>query len=59
MAMKVPALIVPGDDPVHAASGAYYLRKLLPHLEFWPIMPPDRTPERVRDRILEFGRTQK
>ncbi|HET9922761.1 MAG TPA: alpha/beta hydrolase, partial [Methylomirabilota bacterium] len=27
MALKVPALIVPGDDPAHAASGAYYLRR--------------------------------
>jgi hypothetical protein len=55
----VPALIVPGDDPAHAASGAYYLRELLPRPEFWPVMPPDQTPERVRDRILEFGRTHK
>jgi pimeloyl-ACP methyl ester carboxylesterase len=59
MAMKVPALIVPGDDPAHAASGAYYLRELLPRPEFWPVMPPDQTPDRVRDRILEFGRTHK
>jgi len=59
MAMKVPALILPGDDPAHAASGAFYLRELLPQPEFWPVMPPDQTPERVRDRILEFGRTYK
>jgi pimeloyl-ACP methyl ester carboxylesterase len=59
MAMKVPALIVPGDDPAHAASGAYYLRELLPRPEFWPVMPPEQTSERVRDRILEFGRTYK
>jgi len=28
------------------------------HLEvdYWPIMPPEQTPERVRDRTLEFGR---
>jgi pimeloyl-ACP methyl ester carboxylesterase len=59
MAMKAPALILPGDDPAHAASGAYYLRELLPRPEFWPVMPPDQTPDRVRDRILEFGRTHK
>ena len=56
MAMKAPALIIPGDDPAHAASGAHYLRELLPRPEFWPIMPPEQTPDRVRDRILEFGR---
>lgn len=59
MAMKVPALILPGDDPAHAASGAFYLRELLPQPEFWPVMPPEQTSERVRDRILEFGRTYK
>jgi pimeloyl-ACP methyl ester carboxylesterase len=56
MAMKVPALIVPGDDPAHATSGAHYLRELLPQPEYWPVMPPEQTPERVRERILEFGR---
>jgi pimeloyl-ACP methyl ester carboxylesterase len=56
LAMKVPALIVPGDDPAHATSGAHYLRELLPQPEYWPVMPPEQTPERVRERILEFGR---
>ncbi|MBI4608061.1 MAG: alpha/beta hydrolase [Candidatus Rokubacteria bacterium] len=59
MAMKVPALIVPGDDPSHATSGAHYLRELLPQPEFWPVMPPEQTQDRLRDRILEFGRAHK
>jgi len=59
MAMKVPALILPGDDPAHATSGAHYLREVLPQPEFWPVMPPEQTPERVRDRILEFGHAHK
>src|SRR5438552_3298172 len=59
MAMKVPALILPGDDPAHAASGAFYLRELLPQPEFWPVMPPEQTPDRVRERIVEFGRAHK
>jgi len=54
-----PALILPGDDPAHAASGAFYLRELLPQPEFWPVMPPEQTPDRVRDRIVEFGRAHK
>ena len=57
--MKVPALIIPGDDPAHAMSGAHYLRELLPQPEFWPVMPPEQAPERVRDRILEFGRARR
>ncbi len=56
MAVKVPALIIPGDDPAHATSGAHYLRELLAQPEFWPVMPPEQAPERVRDRILEFAR---
>jgi pimeloyl-ACP methyl ester carboxylesterase len=56
LAMKAPALIIPGDDPAHATSGAQYLREMLPASEYWPVMPPEQTPERVRDRILEFGR---
>jgi pimeloyl-ACP methyl ester carboxylesterase len=59
MAMKVPALIITGDDPAHATSGAHYLRELLPRPEFWPVMPPEQTPERVRERLAEFGRTHK
>ena len=36
-----------------------YLRELLPQAEFWPVMPPEQTPDRVRDRILEFGRAHR
>jgi pimeloyl-ACP methyl ester carboxylesterase len=56
MAMKVPAVILPGDDPAHATSASHYLRELLPRAEFWPVMPPDQTPDRVRERIQEFRR---
>ena len=56
MAMRVPALIVAGDDPAHATSGAHYLRELLPQPELWPVMPPEQTTERVVARIAEFGR---
>ena len=42
--------------PAHATSGAHYLRELLPQPEYWAVMPPEQTPERVRERILEFGR---
>jgi hypothetical protein len=59
LAMKVPALIIPGDDPAHATSGAHYLRELLPQPEFWSVMPPEQTADRVRDRILEFRRTHR
>lgn len=54
--IKAPALIMPGDDPSHATSGAHYLRECLPNNEFWPVMPPEQTTRKVCDRILEFCR---
>jgi pimeloyl-ACP methyl ester carboxylesterase len=56
MGMKCPAVIIPGDDPAHATSASHYVRELLPQAEFWGVMPPEQTPDRVRERILEFGR---
>jgi hypothetical protein len=43
MGIKAPALIIPGDDPSHATSGAHYLRECLPQNEFWNVMPPEQT----------------
>jgi pimeloyl-ACP methyl ester carboxylesterase len=57
MAMKMPTLVMPGDDPAHATSAAHFVRELHPKAQFWPVMPPDQAPERVRDRILEFRHT--
>jgi pimeloyl-ACP methyl ester carboxylesterase len=56
MGIKAPALIIPGDDPSHATSGAHYLRECLPNNEFWPVMPPEQTTRKVCDRILQFSR---
>jgi pimeloyl-ACP methyl ester carboxylesterase len=56
MGVKAPALIIPGDDPSHATSGAHYLRECLPSAEFWNVMPPEQTTQKVCDRILEFCR---
>ena len=56
MGVKAPALILPGDDPSHATSGAHYLRELLPKSEFWNVMPPEQTTQKICDRILEFCR---
>jgi pimeloyl-ACP methyl ester carboxylesterase len=56
MGIKAPALIIPGDDPSHATSGAHYLRECLPKNEFWTVMPPEQTTRKVCDRILEFCR---
>jgi pimeloyl-ACP methyl ester carboxylesterase len=56
MGIKVPSLIIPGDDPSHATSGAHYLRELLPRADFWNVMPPEQTTQKVCDRVLEYCR---
>ncbi len=56
LGIKAPALIIPGDDPSHATSGAHYLRECLPNREFWNVMPPEQTTRNVCDRLLEFCR---
>jgi pimeloyl-ACP methyl ester carboxylesterase len=58
LGVKAPALIIPGDDPSHATSGAHYLRECLSEAEFWNVMPPEQTTQNICDRILEFCRSQ-
>ena len=55
LGVKAPSLIIPGDDPSHATSGAHYLRELLPKADFWNVMPPEQTTQKVCDRILAFA----
>ena len=54
--VKAPALIIPGDDASHATSGAHYLRELLPNAEFWNVMPPQQSTQKVCQRMLQFAR---
>jgi pimeloyl-ACP methyl ester carboxylesterase len=56
LGIKAPALIIPGDDPSHATSGAHYLRELLPKADFWNVMPPEQTTQKVCDRVLDYCR---
>ena len=52
--IKARALIIPGDDPSHATSGAHYLRECLPYPEFWNAMPLDQNTQSTCDKVLEF-----
>jgi pimeloyl-ACP methyl ester carboxylesterase len=54
--VKAPTLIIPGDDPSHATSGAHYLRELISTAEFWNVMPPQQTTQNICDLLLEFCR---
>ena len=57
MAIDIPALILPGADASHATSAAWALHELMPHSEFWNVLPPDQSGVNVLARILEFKRT--
>lgn len=56
MGVQAPALIIPGDDPSHATSGAHYLRELLPKADFWNVMPPEQNTQKVCEQIVGFCR---
>jgi pimeloyl-ACP methyl ester carboxylesterase len=52
--LKLPALIVPGNDASHATSGARYLAECLPDSEYWDAPVADQTEQAANPRILEF-----
>jgi pimeloyl-ACP methyl ester carboxylesterase len=54
LSLKVPTLIVPGQDASHATSAARYLQECLPGSEYWDIAPADQTPANVPARLLQF-----
>ena len=54
MALKVPALIIPGNDQAHATSAARYLEECLPQAKYHDIPLDEQTPDRVREWILDF-----
>jgi pimeloyl-ACP methyl ester carboxylesterase len=55
-AMKIAALIIPGDDPAHATSAAHYLRECLPQPEFWNIAVADQDAETIAKGLIDFGK---
>jgi pimeloyl-ACP methyl ester carboxylesterase len=52
--LKLPTLIIPGNDASHATSGARYLAECLPGSEYWDAPVPDQTEQAASSRILEF-----
>lgn len=58
LAIKSPALVIPGDDPSHATSAAHYLRECLPYPEFWNVAPFEQNVESTCDKVLDFCSTK-
>jgi pimeloyl-ACP methyl ester carboxylesterase len=58
LALDVPALIIPGQDPSHATSAARYLEECLARAEYWDVPVVDQTAETAPRRVLEFLEAQ-
>jgi pimeloyl-ACP methyl ester carboxylesterase len=54
MGLRIPALIIPGNDDSHATSAARYLGECLPKAEYWDVAVPEQTEARTSGRLLEF-----
>ena len=54
MALKMPSVIIPGDDPAHATSGARYLKECLADSVYHDVPPDGQKPEMLTDWILSF-----
>ena len=54
MALQIPALVVPGNDPNHALSAARYLEECLPRSVYWDVPPEEQTEETAPPRVLDF-----
>jgi pimeloyl-ACP methyl ester carboxylesterase len=52
--LKVPALIVPGEDASHTRSAARYLQECLPVTEYWDVPVAEQTPAASSARVLAF-----
>jgi pimeloyl-ACP methyl ester carboxylesterase len=54
LGVRIPALIVPGQDSSHAPSAARYLQECLPASEYWDVPVADQTAETAPARVIEF-----
>ena len=54
MALKIPALVVPGRDEYHATSAARYMEECLPLVEYYDVSAEVQQPDKVRETILKF-----
>ena len=56
IALKIPTLIVPGNDVFHATSAARYMQECLPMAEYYDVSAEEQRPNEVREAILgHFG----
>jgi pimeloyl-ACP methyl ester carboxylesterase len=54
MALKVPAVILPGHTDNHATSCARFLEECIPGSQYWNVHLESQAPDRIRDHIHDF-----
>jgi pimeloyl-ACP methyl ester carboxylesterase len=52
--LRIPALVVPGQDESHATSAARYLQECLPDARYWDAPVTEQTEATAPARVLEF-----
>jgi pimeloyl-ACP methyl ester carboxylesterase len=54
LGLRIPTLVVPGNDPSHATSAARYLEECLPGAEYWDAPVDAQTQDSASARLLDF-----
>jgi pimeloyl-ACP methyl ester carboxylesterase len=54
LALKLPALILPGHTDFHATSCARYLEECISGADYWDVHLESQPPDHIRDRIRNF-----
>ena len=54
MQIRVPTLIMSGNDASHAVSASWALKELMPQSELWDVLPPHQTGQNTLDQVLRF-----
>jgi pimeloyl-ACP methyl ester carboxylesterase len=52
--LRVPALVVPGQDESHATSAARFLQECLPLAQYWDVPVAEQTGTTAPQRVLAF-----
>jgi hypothetical protein len=52
--IDIPTLVWPGDDESHATSAAHQARELIPHAQYWDVLPPKHTAWNILERLQQF-----
>ena len=52
--VKIPTLIVPGNDAAHATSAARYLQECIPQADYWDAPVPAQTQSAAQAKLVGF-----